>query len=129
MGLLDILSGSPSAASPWGLLYPSPLASSPDDLAKALAAAGETGLAPGQTSPFGDPSKFSVAPPPSGFGAGAAPFGFAGPGSNIVKPSDVAPPAPLPMPAPRPAAADAPPAAPGAARPAVLAADDENAPA
>jgi hypothetical protein len=124
MGLLDILSGSSSAASPWGLLYPSPLAGSPDDLAKALAAAGETGLAPGQTSPFGDPSKLSVAPPPAmtGFGTGAAPFGFAGPGSNIVKPSDVAGPAPVPLPQARPAAADAPPAA---ARPAAAAPADE----
>jgi hypothetical protein len=119
MGLLDILTGNNAAASPWGMLYPSPLQQpSADDFAKALLAQGETGLAPGTESPFGDPTKVSVAmpqaPAPDGFGRGAVPFGFAGPGSNRVMPDSIAAPAPAaspapaPTPAPGPASASAP---------------------
>lgn len=96
MGLLDFLMGNNAAVSPWGALYPSsPVAQgSTDDFLNALRSAGETGQAPGQTSPFGDPSKPSVAmpgAPATGFGAGATPFSFAGPGSmSGVNPSQFA---------------------------------------
>ena len=80
-GLLDSLMGNNGAVSPWGVLYPSPQAQgSTDDFLSALRAGGETGQAPGQTSPFGDPSQLSVpspVPAAPAFGAGAAPFSFA----------------------------------------------------
>lgn len=104
-GLLDMLMGNNGAVSPWSALYPSPVAQgSTDDFLNALRSAGETGQAPGQTSPFGDPSKPSVAmpgAPATGFGAGAVPFGFAGPGSmSGVNPSQfAAPTGPQPSPA------------------------------
>lgn len=120
MGILDILQGNDGAASPWGALYPSPLQNDPQQLAAIYAAAGMT---PPQVDPFGDPSKSSVGPqqapptpPATGFGAGAAPFSFAGPGSNMVAPSQIAQPAPAPQPAPVAAApAPAAPAAPASA--------------
>src|SRR5262245_11935273 len=123
MGLLDILSGNLAAASPWGALYQSPTADPFDQVSQALIAA-QTGQAP---PPFGDPSKFSVAAPlappaPGNFGAGAAPFSFAGPGSNVPPPPASLAPAPAPAPAPamppvaaRPAPAVPTPGAPGGA--------------
>src|SRR5581483_823875 len=143
MGLLDILSGNNAAASPWGALFPT-AANGPcaQDLATIYAAAGIDPATVQQPSVFGDPSKSSLAgpdvpkPAATGFGAGATPFSFAGPGSNIVSPSQIAAPAAVPLPAPRPAAAEAPPAPAPAAPPPVAAApaaapaaaDDEDAP-
>ncbi|WP_426418200.1 hypothetical protein [Bradyrhizobium genosp. A] len=111
-GLLDMLMGNNGAVSPWSALYPSPVAQgSTDDFLNALRSAGETGQAPGQTSPFGDPSQPSVAmpgAPATGFGAGATPFSFAGPGSmSGVNPSQFAAPA-GPQPSPAAPAAQAP---------------------
>ncbi|MGJ4954629.1 hypothetical protein ACQR1H_03220 [Bradyrhizobium sp. HKCCYLRH2015] len=138
MGILDFLTGNDQAASPWGALYPSSLlALDPQQQAARDAAAyGSMGLDPSaamRPDQFGDPSKTSVvnpnAPPKpaTGFGAGVVPFGFAGPGSMNVQPSQIATvgasqpapapaapqtpsvpqAAPVPLPAPRPAAAPA----------------------
>ena len=133
-GILDLLSGNNGAASPWGMLYPSPLAvGTADDLVKTLTAAGETGLAPGTETPFGDPTKFSIAPPvtppaPGTFGAGATPFSFAGPGSNRVMPESLAAPAPAApvqaAPAPTPATPPATAISPVSAAPALADAPD-----
>src|SRR5215468_3241485 len=135
MGILDILAGNPGAASSWGMLYGSPLfGPDPQQTAAANAAAlGGVGVDPAslpQVDPFGDPKKLSVAAPPaplpSGFGTGAVPFGFAGPGSMNVTPSQIAGP-----PAPAPAAPPAAPQAPAAPQPAAPPApsNDEAAPA
>lgn len=125
MGILDFLTGNDQAASPWGALYPSPLLA-PDpqqQAARDAAAYGSMGLDPSSVlpvDPFGDPRKTSVvnpnAPPKpaTGFGAGVVPFGFAGPGSMNVQPSQIATvgaPQPAPAPAAPPAAVE-PPAAP-----------------
>jgi hypothetical protein len=132
MGILDFLTGNNAAASPWGALYNSvPAGADPEQarkLAELLAAqnAGSIGgmgvdpnnLGTPPVSPFGDPSKLSVANPSpapvpaSGFGAGASPFGFAGPGSMtginpamMTAPAAPQPPAAAPPIAPAPAAA------------------------
>lgn len=125
--ILDILQGNPGAASPWSALYQTPpgtTAPSPDIAAIYGALGIDPSALSGQNlpppSPFGDPSKLSVAnpssPPPAPaplFGGGAAPFSFAGPGSMSVQPSQIAPqaaPAPQPVPATAaPVAASAPP--------------------
>src|SRR5262245_24857109 len=137
MGILDILTGNPGAASPWGMLYGSPLfGPDPQQTAVANAAAlGGMGVDPAslpQVDPFGDPKKLSVAAPPAplpgGFGTGAVPFGFAGPGSMNVTPSQIAGPA---APASAPAAPPAAPQAPAAPQPAAppTPSNDEAAPA
>lgn len=108
MGILDFLTGNDAGASPWGALYQQPAPKTFIDYSMGYPV--ETPV-----SPFGDPSRSSVgnpaippppAPPATGFGAGATPFGFAGPGSNVVDPSQIAPPSPIGPPAP-PAAAPA----------------------
>jgi hypothetical protein len=96
---------------PQSVTYPSPVNQSAkdQDLAAIYAAAG-------MPAPAADP--FAVAPSPaskpsaplSPFADGAAPFSFAGPGSNIVSPSQIATADAVPMPQPRLSAADAPPA-------------------
>jgi hypothetical protein len=93
MGLLsDLLTGQ-NGASPWGVLYRPPAA--PDDterLSQALAAAGDVGHAmEPQQSPFGPVPDLTPKPAAPAFGAGATPFGFAGPGSMNVDPSTIAP--------------------------------------
>jgi hypothetical protein len=102
MGQFDSLYSGQSGASPWGVLYPSPLLgeSEQDQRARDAAAYGSMGLDPTslpQISPFG-PAAGLTRPAPAaqapGFGAGAAPFGFAGPGSMQVDPSTLAPPPP-----------------------------------
>lgn len=133
MGLLDILQGDPSQASPYNAMFPSQLlqqlqelqlakgqAPSPQD----AAAYGSMGVDPSaMPMPVPPPSPFPdvqqpqqpqqpPAPPASGFGAGAAPFSFAGAGSNAPSPSQMAPPA---TPAPAPQAPAPQPAAPGPA--------------
>ncbi|WP_316196283.1 MULTISPECIES: hypothetical protein [unclassified Bradyrhizobium] len=128
-GLLNILTGNSAAASPWGMLYPSPLLG-PDPQRQAAydaAVYGSLGLDPSavlKPDPFGDPHKPSVADPSapakpaSGFGSGAMPFSFAGPGSMIVQPSQIAgPAAPVQTPAPAQAAPNPSAPAPAAARP------------
>ncbi|WP_316219381.1 hypothetical protein [Bradyrhizobium sp. SZCCHNR2026] len=144
MGILDFLTGNDQAASPWGALYPSPLLG-PDPQQQAMrdaAAYGSMGLDPSsvlQPDPFGDPRKTSVInpnvspKPATGFGAGAVPFAFAGPGSNLVQPSQITG-APVPQPAPAPAAPVAGPVPLPAPRPAAASAapaadDGEDAPA
>jgi hypothetical protein len=100
MGLLDDLLAGQNGASPWGVLYrPSPVTSESDQDRRAREAAmgGSMGIDPmslPQTSPFGDPPRppaTPATPAPPGFGAGAIPFGFAGPGSMNVDPSTIAP--------------------------------------
>jgi hypothetical protein len=97
MGKLDGLLSGQSGASPWGVLYQSPLLgeSEQDKRARDAAALGSMGVDPlsmPQTSPF-DPTPNPTRPTlqPPGFGAGAVPFGFAGPGSMQVDPSMLAP--------------------------------------
>lgn len=101
------------AAMPWGALYPSPLAgpNPQDGAARNAAALGGMGIDPNnsgtpQISPFTVAPTSAPAPAAAngGFGAGATPFGFAGPGSNVVNPLQIIPPSPIGPPAP-PAAA------------------------
>ena len=102
MSQFDGLLSGQSGASPWGVLYQSPLFGEPDQdqRARDAAAYGSMGLDPSSIppiSPFGpvpNLTRPAPAPPPVGFGAGAAPFGFAGPGSMQVDPSTLAPPPP-----------------------------------
>jgi hypothetical protein len=93
-GVVDYLTGNDAAASPWGVLYRSP----PDRSAEAAREAAAYGLSSiflPQADPFGDPSKFTAgpatvsAPPTAGFGKGALPFGFAGPGSMAINASEL----------------------------------------
>lgn len=116
--ILDILQGNPGAASLWNVLYPStingggiPVAPGQAPDVSNAAAYGALGVDPSAipmptppVSPFPQqPQQQPPAPAPS-FGGGAAPFSFAGPGSNMVAPSQIAPPvAPAPQPAPAPA--------------------------
>lgn len=121
-GLLDYLLGNNGAASPWSALYPSALLA-PDSSAANAAAYGSMGVDPTtlpQVDPFGDPSKSSVAnptapaapaapAPATGFGAGATPFGFAGPGSMTgINPANFSAPMGPPASASAPAVAAAP---------------------
>lgn len=131
MGILDFLSGNgDQPASPYGALYQAP----PDlgwferlmggqfgDPSKmstvnpnaAPAPTGPplppfmAGLGATDRTPTGLPNPLPESAAPS-FGAGATPFGFAGPGSNMVAPSQIAAPAaaPAPAPAPGPSPAD-----------------------
>jgi hypothetical protein len=118
-GLLDFLTGNNAAASPWGMLYQAPPVaggqSEQERRAQEAAAFGALGIDPAslpQRSPFDVPQQaaplpsFSMpAPAPSPFapapaanmGTGAptaAPFSFAGAGSNIVNPSSIVAPPP-----------------------------------
>jgi hypothetical protein len=100
MSQFDGLLSGQNGASPWGVLYQSPLFGEPDQdqRARDAAAYGSMGLDPSSIppiSPFGpvpNLTRPAPAPPSVGFGAGAAPFGFAGPGSMQVDPSMLAPP-------------------------------------
>lgn len=98
-GLLDFLTGQ-SGASPWGALYPSPLNGEADQAQQAREAAAVV-----LARRFrGGPGPAPEAPAPDTFGAGAVPFGFAGPGSMNVDPSQLAGPAPASAPSPFPVA-------------------------
>lgn len=83
VGLLDLLTGQ-SGASPWGALYPSPLNGEADQAQQAREAAAAVLARRFRGTP-------AQAPAPDTFGAGATPFGFAGPGSMNVDPSTIAP--------------------------------------
>lgn len=111
-GVVDYLTGNDAAASPWGVLYQTP----PDRSAAAAreaAAYGMSSIFLPQSDPFGDPSKFTAGPAPDptpaagGFGKGAVPFGFAGPGSMALNAGGLEPKPPM-----APAAAPAVPALP-----------------
>jgi hypothetical protein len=98
MALLSDLFTGQAGASPWGVLYqPSPVTEQ-DSRARETAAYGSMGADPASLlpqSPFGpapDLTPKAPAPQAPGFGAGAAPFGFRGPGSMQVDPSMLAPP-------------------------------------
>lgn len=130
MGLLDILNGNFQAQPLGGLLYPSPVKTEAEMAQEAREAAAARLAGRGAAaSPFGPLPAMPEQPAPlAPFAPGAVPFGFAGPGSMNVTPSQpaspapaaapavppaaplasAAPAAPVPMPVPRPAAADAP---------------------
>src|SRR4051812_49725471 len=99
MSMFNGLLSGESGASPWGVLYQSPLLDESEQAKRAREAAsiGSLGVDPAsmpQDSPFGPaPNLTRPAPPPqaAGFGTGAAPFGFHGPGSMQVDPSMLAP--------------------------------------
>lgn len=89
-GILDLLTGQ-TGASPWNVLYPSPLNGEADQAQQAREAA-----AAALARRFRGASHAPAEAPASEFGAGAVPFGFAGPGSMNVDPSQFAPAAPAP---------------------------------
>lgn len=90
-GILDLLTAAQTGASPFNALYPSPLNGEADQAQQAREAAAAVLARRFRGGPGVQPE----APP--AFGAGAVPFGFAGPGSMNVEPSQVAP-APAPSP-------------------------------
>jgi hypothetical protein len=92
-GILDLITGR-TGASPWNALYPSPLNGEADQAQQAREAAAAV-----LASRFrGGPGAAAAAPAaPDTFGAGAVPFGFAGPGSMNVEPSQIAAPVPSPF--------------------------------
>ena len=89
-GILDLLTGQ-TGASPWNVLYPSPLNGEADQAQQAREAA-----AAALARRFRGASHAPAEAPAPEFGAGAVPFGFAGPGSMNVDPSQFAPAAPAP---------------------------------
>jgi|GEM_PF-3321769 len=104
-GLLDFLTGQ-TGASPYSALYPSPLnVTLPVSVGQAptapdAASYGALGVDPSAfalptppVDPYAKPQQPAAAPV-DGFGKGAVPFGFAGPGSMNVQPSQIAAPAP-----------------------------------
>ncbi|KRR21913.1 hypothetical protein [Bradyrhizobium retamae] len=90
-GLLDLLTGQ-TGASPWNALYPSPLNAEADQAQQAREAAAAV-----LARRFRGASH-APAPEADTFGAGAVPFGFAGPGSMNVTAADIAGPAAAPAP-------------------------------
>jgi hypothetical protein len=89
VGILDLLTGQ-TGASPWGALYPSPLNGEADQAQQAREAAAAV-----LARRFrGGPGATAEAAPDT-FGAGAVPFGFAGPGSMNVEPSQITAPSPF----------------------------------
>lgn len=98
MGLLDDLLSGQTGASPWGALY-----QTEDEATRRARAAGDVlasmGVSPTnlpQISPFDMPQPPAAAPVQQqpAFGAGATPFGFAGPGSMTgINPAMMATPA------------------------------------
>ncbi|ACF01576.1 hypothetical protein Rpal_3070 [Rhodopseudomonas palustris TIE-1] len=130
--VIDYLTGNDAAASPWGVLYQAP----PDRSAAAAreaAAYGMSSIFLPQSDPFGDPSKFTAgpartsAPPTTGFGKGAVPFGFAGPGSMAINAGELGPKPMAPSAAPAAsAAASAPTDASSVNRQSVAAAQPDN---
>jgi len=93
-GILDLFTGQ-TGASPWNALYPSSLNNDADQAQQAREAAAAVLASRFRGGPGAAPE--APAAPAPAFGAGAVPFGFAGPGSMNVDPSQIAAPAPSPF--------------------------------